>query len=234
MNKYIIREYLDDGNDANFWFDDDMYQGYGDYCNNIFIIGERDYCNYNEDEWEKVCDTIDELADKLDDIENGGYYSEWYKSFKYVMKEENISYSPKKCNDLKEVLHNYDMWKIECVANYLTIITKKKWEVISVHGYMQGDYCKIVYCTKNYSDEDIAEIGDICLGYYKSFRVIELDENGKEVDSCCGFLVANSRAWKDEDYKKIVCEQAGIDPNEATFEIICGQHTQTIYEYRTV
>ena len=56
---------------------------------------------------------------------------------------------------------------------------------------------------------------------------------GEEIDSCYGYIVADCEAFRDEEYKKLVSDWAGIKPEECTLEMIDGCSTHTTYNYRT-
>lgn len=235
MIKHIIREYIDYGEDAEIYFENaDFNSDSGDFNNTIFILSSNRHCNYNSDDWENVCRQANELADILVDIEQYSCYNPYYPSFKQAMVDYGFKHSPKKSHKLKNLLKTFDDNKTEDVAEYLTLLTDKKWDVFTARGYLQGDWCEIVYCTENYVDYEIKEIGDIYLGCYKSFCVIDVDENGEGVDSCSGYLIANSRTYNEEEYKTLVCEWVGINENETQLELIDGCATQKIYSYRTV
>ncbi|HHX71168.1 MAG TPA: hypothetical protein GX708_24375, partial [Gallicola sp.] len=60
-----------------------------------------------------------------------------------------------------------------------------------------------------------------------------LDENGEEDYTVWGYIIADCQAWKDEDYKRLVCEWACIPEEEARLEIIDGSKSYTSYTYRT-
>jgi len=51
-------------------------------------------------------------------------------------------------------------------------------------------------------------------------------------DSCYGYIVADCQARRDEDYKKIVCEWAGIAEDETQLEMIDSYTTYTHANYR--
>ena len=74
--------------------------------------------------------------------------------------------------------------------------------------------------------------GEIWLGAGKEFYTIELDENGEETDTCGGYIIADCQAWKDEDYKRLVREWAGIPEDETRLEMIDSYRTVTKYTYR--
>lgn len=90
----------------------------------------------------------------------------------------------------------------------------------------------MVYCPEHYK-EGVQHYGEVYLGAAKEFCVIELDEAGEEADACYGYIVADCQARSDEDYKRLVCEWAGIDESDARLEMIDGYTTRTVYSYRT-
>lgn len=158
------------------------------------------------------------------------------------MKEYGIDYNSRKCHALKEWAKAADVAEPETVAAFLTITTGKKWDVSSAHGYCQGDYVEIVYCPEFYPD-GVIKYGEVWLGCAKEFCVIDVEdyqepeeEGGEptytEADSCYGYIVADCEAWRDEDYKRIVCEWAGINEEETRLEMIDGSKTRTVYSYR--
>ena len=90
----------------------------------------------------------------------------------------------------------------------------------------------MVYCPEHYK-QGVKAYGEVWLGCAKEFGVIDLDENGEETDSCWGYIVADCEARDDADYKRLVCEWAGIKPEETTLEMIDGYSVQTVCKYRT-
>lgn len=127
---------------------------------------------------------------------------------------------------------NFTAHNEEKTAEYLTLKTGKEWATDSARGYCQGDYVKVVYCKEHYTG-GVENYGEIWLGAGKEFNVVDLDEDGEEAHACGGYIIADSQAWKDEDYKRLVCEWAEIDEAETRLEMIDGQRTYTKYTYRT-
>jgi hypothetical protein len=120
----------------------------------------------------------------------------------------------------------------ELVAEYLTLTTGKEWAVDIARGYCQGDIVSVVYCKECY--RDAKQHGEIWLGAATEFEVIKLDEDGEETDSCSGYIVADCLAWKDEDYKRLVCDWAGLDLEQTKLERVIGEKHFTEYEYKEV
>lgn len=233
MIKYRIREIEPESYDFRFYFDGDCFNKHsGDFNNTIFPLyyDHGTYCGLNEADYNDLKRDMDYCLTDVEDYING--YN-GYKNVKEIMKDYNLPYSPKNAHALKEMAKQY--WdKTEHFAEYMTIKTGKKWDIGCSHGYCQGDYVEIVYCIDNYKTEDIEIIGDIFLGCAKEFGVHELDEDGEEIDSCYGFFVADCQTRRDEDYKKIVCNDYGIPEEETELELIEGSHTYTKYTYKTI
>ena len=220
----IIREVAPDAIETGSYFDDNYIKGYEDFNANLFIIGGRWISIFNED-------TYNTIAKQAEAIIDGFYYHEY--SYKECMIENDIAYNPHKCHLLKKWAENADASEPGDIAKFLTITTGKLWIANGVSGYSQGDYVEVLYCADCYTSKQARIYAEVWLGCCKEFCVIDLDENGNETDSCYGYIVADSEAWHDEDYKKIVCDWAGIDENETILEMIDGQRTYTEYIYRS-
>ena len=117
----------------------------------------------------------------------------------------------------------------------LTILLKtgKKWTTTSARGYCQGDYCQILYCEEFHQQKDAQAYGEIYLGAGREFCTIDLDDDGNEADACYGYIVADCYAWKDEDYKRLVCEWAGIPEDETRLEMVDKVSYKAVVSYRT-
>lgn len=235
--KNIIREVPGEQAELSSYFDGDCFnENAGDYGYTLFIISNEGYGRLhglNIDEYKRVMKQAENILEGFDSVDNGltDYDGNKY-TYKSVMQDNDIPYTSRKCHLLREWAKDADTSKPESIASFLDIITGKTWEVSSASGYCQGDYVEIVYCTQYYP-ENVEKYGEIWLGAAKEFCVIDLDENGEEADSCYGYIVADCEARGDDDYKRLVCEWAGINPDETRLEMIDGYHTYTKYEYRT-
>ena len=230
--KHVIREVEPEATDFSFYFDDDgIKEAGGDFCYSLFIVQRERYgrlYGFQIDEYREIARELYNVADDFDNVP--GAYT---PSFKQVMKDYGLHYTPQRCHALKELVFDdeFDSENPETVAAYLTIKTGKAWDVASARGYSQGDYCEIVYCKECHSRPEA--YGEIWLGAGKEFCVIDLDEDGNQIDSCYGYIVADCEAWKDEEYKRLVCEWACLDPEETELQMIENAWTRTEYEYRT-
>lgn len=235
--KNIIREVPGEQAELSFYFDGDCFsEGAGDYGYTLFIISKLGYGRLgglNIDEYKRVQDQSQELLDNFEwvDDEKPDYQGNIYCD-EQALNDAGIGYTSHKCHLLREWAKDADPDKPESIAAYLSITTGKEWDVSSAYGYCQGDYVQIVYC-KQYYPENVQKYGEIWLGAAKEFTVIALDENGEEQDRVYGYIVADCEARTDADYKRLVCEWEGLNPEETELQMIDGYHTYTKYDYRT-
>lgn len=236
MKKHIVREVGAEHADLQYYFEDDgLSEKSGDWNNTLFIVQKGDYGRlngFNLDEYKRVKATIDSLIEGFSDVEDGLLHYDGEKlTYKGVMQENGLKYSPTTRHKLKEWAKGADPDDLETMAEYLRIVTGEYWKVTSARGYCQGDYCEVLCSAERYANA--RAYGEVWLGAAKEFCVIDLDENGEEESSCYGYIVADCQAWKDEQYKRLVCEWACIDPQETELQMIEECHTRTEYTYRT-
>lgn len=235
--KYIIREVPPDQMDTSIYFDNDgLKEASGDYNNILFIVENRGFSGFNVKELDEVANEIEDLYNGYIDLTTGEEWAE-YRTVYAMLYDKGIikiAHDTSKVQAYKDFLKDAsDSYEPETLAAYLTLKTGKEWTTGSATGYSQGDYVEMIYCKEKYPD-GVQNYGEIWLGVCKEFYTIELDENGEEGDTCYGFIVADCQAWKDEDYKRLVCEWEGIKEEDAQLEIIEESHVITQYTYRTV
>ena len=247
---YIIREVAPEHMDFSYYFEDDgLTSAGGDYFYNLFIVAQtRNSYGFNEEEYQSLQTEIEELFENYEDIVDKYEYAQ-YSSVGAMLLDLGLINSIHNTKRIKEITdwlkacqdkpdppyRNYriraEAFPEETTAEYLTFKTGKQWSTDSARGYSQGDYVKMVYCPEYYPG-GVKHYGEIWLGAAKEFYTIELDEEGEEVDTIGGYIIADCQAWTDEEYKKLVCEWAGIPEAETRLEMIDGSRTYTEYSYR--
>lgn len=238
MIKHIIREVPAEYADFSYYFDCDCFsEKAGGFEYTLFILyndGWGRISGINADVFNNLQIRASNMIDDFGCAENGLIDYKGNKiTYKRIMQDYGINYNSAKCAKLKKWAKQDGADDVDGMANYLSIVTNHKWETTSASGYSQGDYVDIIYCVDVYKPEDAEAAGEIWLGAAKEFGVIDVDEDGKETDSCYGYIVADCQAWRDEEYKRIVCEWAGIKPEETQIEMVDGCKTVTQYSYRT-
>lgn len=236
MYRHIIREVPAEYSELSFYFDGDTFnQNVGDYCYNLFIVQRNRHGlnGINTEEYERLTAKADAILDGFSDVEDGAEHWDGSKlTYQEVMQDENIPYSDATRDALIAWCYSGDSTDVDSMADLLTILTGHKWEVTSAAGYCQGDYAQILYCP-GFNSRDVAkQAGEIFLGAAKEFCVIDLDQDGNEIDSCYGFIVADSQARSDEDYKILVADWNCLKLEDTRLEMIDGYHTYTKYDYR--
>lgn len=235
MKKYTIEEVAPECADLSFAFDNDglTEAGTGDFCGNVFLLfWDRGWrAVLNEDEYRMALEQARSIVDGFGYIRDGGEYA---TSYKEEMKYNKIKYSPKRCHDLKKwAAADPDPEYPEDLAAFLTITTGRTWETVTGHGYCQGDQATAVFCPDFHGKEYLRALCEIACGAAREYTVTEYGDDGEEVTRCGGYIVADCQAWRDEDVKALVCEWAGIRPEETELRAIDGWSTKTFYEYRT-
>ena len=237
--KHIIREVEPECMDLNDYFDGDWNtEKSGNYGCYIFIVCSERWnriSGLNIEEYKRIMEIADNILDGFNDVEDGilDYDGKRY-TYKRIMEDYGIAYNSTKAHKLRKWAEDADTNKTETMAEFLTIYTGKRWEVEAARGYSQGDYVEVVYCPEFTTKECAEACGEVWLGAAKEFVVIDLDEDGNEADSCFGYIVADCQAWRDEDYKRLVCDWAGIEESDTQLEMIDGSHMYTKYSYRVV
>jgi hypothetical protein len=248
--RHIVREVPPEQSDFSFYFDDDgLKESGGDYCYNLFIVGQARNCGgFNEKEYTSLQNEIENLLEMYTDIVNKSNYAQ-YSSIGAMLFDlglVNSIHNTRRIKEITEWLKACMSWgntsqtrtlaeyePEETTAEYLTFKTGKEWSTESAYGYCQGDYVKMVYCKEHYKD-GVKNYGEIWLGAGKEFYTIELDENGEETETCYGYIIADCQARTEEDYKRLVCEWADIPEDETRLELIEDSRTYTKYSYRAV
>lgn len=236
MNKYIIREVPSELSDFSTYFDDDgLTERGGDYNYNLFIVQNEGYgrlSGFNLEEYKNIQSRAGAIIEGFEDVRDGVTNYDGDKvTYKDIMQEHGIRYSPRTCHRLKVWSEDADIDETADIADFLTIITGEYWKASAARGYCQGDYCEVIACAKHYTNPII--YGEVWLGAATEYSITELDDDGNELDTVYGYIVAESEAWTEERTKELVCKWEGIDPSEATLELIDGQTTRTEYNYRT-
>lgn len=237
MIKHIIREVAPEACDFSYYFDGDTFtEASGDYCNTLFIISNEGWGRlegYNIDEYKRVRCQAEEIMEGFTDVDDGVTdYDGRRVTYKAIMEDAGITYNAHKCHSLRQWHAQHDDTDPEAIAEYLTITTGKRWTTSSARGYCQGDYVEIVYCPECYP-EGVEACGEIWLGAAKEFCIIDVNDDGTEGDTVYGYIVADCKAWRDAEYKAIICKWEGLEPEETRLEMIDSTTTRTIYSYRT-
>jgi hypothetical protein len=235
MKKYIIKQIPPEHAELMYYFEGDTFTENAGGIEYALFPLFLDYWTMrpaiNKKLWEDITSRAAEIAEEINNFrDNWNNWNSW-SSYKEIMTFYGIPYNPTKCHRLKEWSETDDPTSPEAIAEYLTITTGRPWEFTSVRGYSQGDYSEIVYCEDIYTQQDAEAAGEIILGAANEYSITDLDDDGNEIDTVYGYIVADCQAWRPEDVKRLVCEWGGIDPAEAVLMTIEDSYTRTEYKY---
>lgn len=236
--------------------DDGIKTAGGTNCE-VFVIGDRGTCFFNEDEYKRICDTIDSLVGEFDDLTHAKdnrwtktdiecylYYHSYKDIVNDVLCDERYrKYSPLLVKKLKAFAENYDYNSVEQVAEFLTITTGMKWKCETYRGYCQGDWCELIYCAEKQSKEYMDLIGNGAVGCVTEFCISEnpIDIEDKDIDEiieeakedCCyGFYLTDDDVWDEEKCKAELAELAECEIDEIAVITIKDSYTVTKHNYK--
>ena len=235
--KYVVREVPAEWAALGYYFDGDCFNGSDDFLNTLLIVSDDGWgrlSGLNIAEYKRIMEQAETVLDGFLGVSDGELnYDGEPITYADVLGDAGIAgIDADALRRLVKWAEDASADNTQDIADLLTIITGHYWTTAAARGYCQGDYAEMVYCPERYAD-GVEAYGEIWLGCAKEFQVIYLDDDGTEGDSVSGFIVADCQAWRDEDYKRIVCGEADIPEDETRLEMIDGYHVRTVYDYRT-
>ena len=208
---YVFKELPPESMDRELYLDDEYYN------ETVYIVSDDRYDiignNLNLDEFKKIqkkAEYIEENLNKENSLDEN----------KDIIESSGLEYSPALFGELMNWKEHYTS-RLEGMAEYLSITTKREWDTYYVTGYVQGDYCYVIFREDAINSTEAKELGEIYLGCAREFSLTKLADDGTEEDELCrGYIVADSKAWDETGYKKVLCEMEGLNPNEVRLEMI--------------
>lgn len=114
------------------------------FPDNIVVTGNRDYNSHTTPLYDRVRDTLDngELAEALDDIRNGGYYSSFYKNAMEAVNDllpsEKGKYSTRDIHALKGLVKAYmeagSREENNIICKVLSLVSGSPWGWAIIRG----------------------------------------------------------------------------------------------------
>ena len=223
MKKIIAKEVAPENVDFRYYFDGDTFTNAGGENCACYIIpaDRRGNSGFNMDEYKEIKEKAAAILEGFEDV---GKYTDGYKTHEEVMEDYGVLYSSEKCHALKEWAKTAINLDSDDIAEFLTITTGEQWNTRAAHGYSQGDYCEVVYCTAHYTKDDISEIGAFWLGCGSEFII----------DDCSGYFVRDTIRWtENETLVNVLADMSGYKPEELEVYLYSGEHTVSDYKLLT-
>lgn len=243
--KYIAREIEPEARDFSHYFDDDGFKSVVGAKYAIYIFNDDNIGCYNEDESKDIIDNMDAVLEAVSDTDEefGKATDAARKKLEDEIKKIVHDCSSEKAGKIADWArritdyneqefrnHGYigefiDTDDCKVFAEYLSIVNEASYEVMECHGYSQGDYCEVVYCTETHSEETMREAGKFWLGCGTEYCI------GARDDEIYGYYVPDKIRWASgETLQKYLADEYGCKPEE--LEVICydGKRITPVYK----
>ena len=151
MKKIIAKEVNPRYVDFSYYFDDDGLKSAGGENCAVYIVSGDGRSGFNMDEYREIKEKAEGIIESFHDVGD----KQSFGSYREAMEYNGIPYTSRKCHLLKEWVKYADPYSTSDIAELLIITTGEEWDVKAFRGYLQGDYCEVVYCKVHYSEERI-------------------------------------------------------------------------------
>lgn len=213
--KQIAPEYQE----SPLFFGDDFFP------DDIAVCGNREYKEHLPEVFKRVWEALKEgeLAEAVEDIKTGGYYSSFYKNATQAINDllypEKEKYSTKDIHELKRLVVEFaqcssrDEDSILCAI--LSIVTGKEWDSKQIHGCCQGEWNYIFYPVGKWSVEALNAFE---VEYFNtgSEWLVDNGEFNPESDSPLNINGCSiyCTEWNDEGIKQEIADAFGGSPED--------------------
>lgn len=198
-------------------FFDDMFP------DNIAVCGNDRLIAHTPAVFDRVFDALEngELAEALDDIKNGGYYSSFYKNatqaINDLLEPEKARYSTRDIHALKEFVNAYteagSREENNILCKVLSIVTGREWDWQTITGCCQGDWNEVFYPVDDWSREALAAFETMYFNTGSEWIIHDEEntpEGPEEVNGYSCYIVADT----EEGIKKELAAVAGCAPSD--------------------
>lgn len=220
----------------SYLFDDDVMGT--EYIN---VCGNKDFQSRTSKLFDRVKECLDngELAEAIEDIKTGGYYSSFYENVTQAIndllwREDGKPYSTRQIGELKQLVLEYS----ECsssredqiLVEVLSIVTGEEWDYKQIHGCCQGEWNTVYYPIQYWTKESLESFEVMYFNNGSEWIVHDGDTeptNPEEIDGCAYYCVS----WNDEGIKKELAEAVGVEnPEDIILYKYAGSVSVPIYK----
>lgn len=151
--KYIVKQ-------INPEYQESPLYTFKDEIENIFILGNRDFCGVNVDEYNEFINQLESVLTAIDEGFGEFYYQ--YENLEECLKNElygSVEMNEKIIETWEKLLNdNFDIDSYADVCCALDLYTGKTWKYTTIRGCCQGDWQNVIYCIDNWNNEDIKRL----------------------------------------------------------------------------
>lgn len=114
--------------------------------------------------------------------------------------------------------------RLAAIANMLSIMTGKEYEVKEIRGAVQGEYAWIIYREEEFDDDAIANFE---IEYFNMGSEWVLENEAEE-----GVSIIYTHNWDGDGIRKEIADYADVDLGDVVLEVFIGYRQIPVYERR--
>ena len=209
------------------------------FPDNIVVTGNRDYNSHTTPLYDRVRDTLDngELAEALDDMRNGGYYSSFYKNATEAVNDllppEKCKYSTRDIHALKGLLRAYAEAGIReennIICKVLSLVSGSPWGWAIIRGCCQGEWQEVFYPVNEWNREALAAFEVQYFNEGSEWIIHAEPEEPEGPEDISGYSCYTVSMLED-DIRKELAEIAGCAPADLVIYAVDGYTRSPIYK----
>lgn len=219
----------------SYLFDDDgMGTEYINVCEN------KDFQSRTSKLFDRVKECLDngELAEAIEDIKTGGYYSSFYENVTQAIndllwREEGKPYSTRQIGKLKQLVLKYSDCRSneedQILVDVLSIVTAEKWDYRQISGCCQSDWNYVYYPVQYWTEEGLDAFETMYFNTGSEWIVHdekEDPESPEDINGYCMYCVGQH----EELIRREIAEAAGCKPEEVVMYVFKGYAKTPVYE----
>ena len=219
----------------SYLFDDD---GMGtEYIN---VCGNKDFQSRTSKLFDRVKECLDngELAEAIEDIKTGGYYSSFYENVTQAIndllwREDGKPYGTRQIGKLKQLVLKYSDCRSneedQILVDVLSIVKEEKWDYRQINGCCQSDWNYVYYPVQYWTKEGLDAFETMYFNTGSEWVIHDEETEPESPEDISGYSVY-CISWNDEGIKKELAEAAGVEPEEII--MYAYDHSVSVPVYR--
>lgn len=187
----------------SYLFDDD---GMGtEYIN---VCGNKDFQSRTSKLFDRVKECLDngELAEAIEDIKTGGYYSSFYENVTQAIndllwREDGKPYGTRQIGKLKQLVLKYSDCRSneedQILIDVLSIVTAEKWDYRQINGCCQSDWNYVYYPVQYWTKEGLDAFETMYFNTGSEWVIHDEETEPESPEDISGYSVY-CISWNDE------------------------------------
>lgn len=205
----------------------------------ICVFGNKDYTRRTSSLFDRVLEVLQngELAEILEDIETGGYYSAWYKNATQAINDllcpEKEKYNTRDIHALKELVKAFasclSSEEDDIICKVLSVVCGYEWDYRIIRGCCQGDWNYIFYPVKYWTEKALNAFEVMYFNTGSEWIIHDEEEAPESPEDINGYSVY-CISWNDEGIRKEIAKAANVSPEDVIMYSFDGYKKIPVYK----